>query len=102
MKLAIEVARSAGAPVAVHASTAEGRRRATLAGAETIEHGDDGTPVVFKLVDERRVARAARRLPQATLTASTRAGRRDVILSRSASPGSAPHSARRSTPASRF
>jgi imidazolonepropionase-like amidohydrolase len=44
MKLAIEVARSAGAPVAVHASTAEGMRRATLAGAETIEHGDDGTP----------------------------------------------------------
>jgi imidazolonepropionase-like amidohydrolase len=31
-------------------------RRATLAGAETIEHGDDGTPEVFKLMVERNVA----------------------------------------------
>ena len=44
MKLAVETARSAGVPVSVHASTPEGMRRATLAGAETIEHGDGGTP----------------------------------------------------------
>ena len=56
MKLAVETARSAGAPVAVHATTAEGMRRATLAGAETIEHGDEGTPEVFRLMAEHHVA----------------------------------------------
>jgi imidazolonepropionase-like amidohydrolase len=56
MKLAVETARSAGVPVAVHSSTAEGMRRAILAGAETIEHGDGGTPEVFKLMVERKVA----------------------------------------------
>jgi imidazolonepropionase-like amidohydrolase len=56
LKLAVEVARSAGIPVAAHASTAEGMRRAVLAGVETIEHGDDGTPEVFRLMKERGVA----------------------------------------------
>lgn len=56
MKLAVETARSAGVPVAVHTTTAEGMRRATLAGAETIEHGDGGTPEVFKLMVEHHVA----------------------------------------------
>jgi imidazolonepropionase-like amidohydrolase len=56
MKLAVETAKSAGVPVAVHSSTAEGMRRAILAGAETIEHGDGGTPEVFKLMVERHVA----------------------------------------------
>jgi len=56
MKLAVETARSAGVPVAVHSSTAEGMRRAILAGAETIEHGDGGTPEVFKLMVEHHVA----------------------------------------------
>jgi imidazolonepropionase-like amidohydrolase len=56
MKLAVETARSAEAPVAVHAQTAEGIRRAILAGAETIEHGDAGTPEVFKLMVERKAA----------------------------------------------
>jgi len=55
MKLAVETAKSAGAPVAVHAMTPEGMRRAVLAGAETIEHGDDGTPEVFKLMAEHHV-----------------------------------------------
>src|SRR5215475_14285867 len=31
-------------------------RRATLAGVETIEHGDGGTPDVFRLMKERNVA----------------------------------------------
>jgi imidazolonepropionase-like amidohydrolase len=31
-------------------------RRAILAGAETIEHGDGGTPEIFKLMVEHRVA----------------------------------------------
>jgi imidazolonepropionase-like amidohydrolase len=56
MKLAVETARSAAVPVSVHASTPEGMRRATLAGAETIEHGNDGTPEIFKLMTERHVA----------------------------------------------
>jgi imidazolonepropionase-like amidohydrolase len=56
MKLAVETARSAGVPVAVHASTPEGMRRAILAGAETIEHGDGGTPEIWKLMVERKVA----------------------------------------------
>jgi len=56
MKLAVETAKSAGVPVAVHCSTPEGMRRAILGGAETIEHGDNGTPEVFKLMAEHRVA----------------------------------------------
>ena len=56
MKLAVETAKSAGVPVAVHTSTPEGMRRAILAGAETIEHGDGGTLEIFKLMVERHVA----------------------------------------------
>ena len=56
MRLAVETARSAGVPVAAHASTAEGMRRATLAGVETIEHGGEGTAETFKLMAEQRVA----------------------------------------------
>jgi imidazolonepropionase-like amidohydrolase len=56
MKLAVETAKSAGVPVAVHSSTPEGMRRATLAGVETIEHGDGGTPEIFKLMAEHHVA----------------------------------------------
>jgi imidazolonepropionase-like amidohydrolase len=56
MKLAVATARDAGVPVAVHTTTPEGMRRATLAGAETIEHGDGGTPEIFKLMVERHVA----------------------------------------------
>jgi imidazolonepropionase-like amidohydrolase len=55
MNLIVSVASSAGRPVAAHASTAEGMRRATLAGVETIEHGDGGTPEVFKLMAEKGV-----------------------------------------------
>src|SRR5262249_28004961 len=55
MKLAVETAHSAGVPVAVHSSTPEGMRRATLAGVDTIEHGDQGTPEIFKLMAEHRV-----------------------------------------------
>ena len=56
MKLAVETAKSAGVPVAVHTSTPEGMRRAILAGAETIEHGNDGTPEIFQLMVEHHVA----------------------------------------------
>ncbi|MFL5619505.1 MAG: amidohydrolase family protein [Gemmatimonadaceae bacterium] len=52
LKRIVEVAASAGRPVVAHASSAEGMRRAVLAGVETIEHGDDGTPEVFRLMRE--------------------------------------------------
>lgn len=52
----VEIARSSGRPVVAHASTPEGMRRAILAGVETIEHGDAGTPEVFRLMKERGVA----------------------------------------------
>lgn len=56
LNAAVEAAHSSGRPVAVHATTAEGMRRAVLAGADTIEHGFNGTPEVFKLMAARGVA----------------------------------------------
>jgi imidazolonepropionase-like amidohydrolase len=56
LKLVVETAKSANVPVSAHATTAEGMRRATLAGVETIEHGDGGTAEVFRLMKERGVA----------------------------------------------
>src|SRR5438105_1133707 len=56
LKLAVETAKSAGVPVAVHSNTAEGMRRAALAGVETVEHGGEGTPEGFKLKAEHHVA----------------------------------------------
>jgi len=56
MKLAVATAADAGVPVSVHAASPEGMRRAALAGAATIEHGDGGTPEVFRLMAERGVA----------------------------------------------
>jgi imidazolonepropionase-like amidohydrolase len=55
LKLIVETAKSSGRPVVAHASTAEGMRRATLAGVETIEHGDRGTAEVFQLMKEKNV-----------------------------------------------
>jgi len=56
LKLMVETAKSSGRPVVAHASTIEGMRRAILAGVETIEHGDDGTLEIFKLMKEKNVA----------------------------------------------
>lgn len=56
LKLIVETAKSSGRAVVAHATTAEGMRRATLAGVETIEHGDDGTAEVFNLMKEKNVA----------------------------------------------
>ena len=52
----VAAAHDAGRPVAAHASSAEAMRRAVLAGVETIEHGDGGTPAVFQLMRQRGVA----------------------------------------------
>ena len=55
MRGAVEAAHSAGRIAAAHASTAEGMRRAILAGVDTIEHGNEGTPEVFRLMREHGV-----------------------------------------------
>jgi imidazolonepropionase-like amidohydrolase len=52
----VEVAKSSGRPVVAHAGTAEGMRRAVLGGVETVDHGDEGTPEVWKLMVEKQVA----------------------------------------------
>jgi imidazolonepropionase-like amidohydrolase len=56
LRLIVQVAGSSGRPVVAHASTAEGMRRAVSAGVETIEHGDQGTPEVFKLMAQKGTA----------------------------------------------
>lgn len=53
---AVNIAKSGGREVAVHSSTPEGMRRSILAGVSTIEHGDDGTAEIFRLMKERNVA----------------------------------------------
>lgn len=55
LNLIVSITKSSGRQVAAHASTAEGMKRAVLAGVATIEHGDGGTPEVFKLMAERGV-----------------------------------------------
>ncbi|HTS87762.1 MAG TPA: amidohydrolase family protein [Gemmatimonadales bacterium] len=52
----VRAAKDAGRPVAAHATTAEGMRRAILAGVETIEHGNDGTPELFRMMHQRGIA----------------------------------------------
>jgi imidazolonepropionase-like amidohydrolase len=64
MKAMVAAAHDSGRPVAVHAATAEGMRRAIVAGADTIEHGYGGTEEIFRMMATRGVAY----LP--TLTAS--------------------------------
>ena len=56
LKKVVEVASSAGRIVAAHAATQEGMRRCIAAGITTIEHGDDGTTEIFKLMKEKNIA----------------------------------------------
>lgn len=56
MAAAVKAAHDAGRPVAAHATTAEGMKRAALAGVDTIEHGDEGTGEVFRLMKDHHVA----------------------------------------------
>jgi imidazolonepropionase-like amidohydrolase len=56
MKLAAQTAHSSGREMAVHAATAEGMMRAVIGGANTIEHGDEGTPEVFRAMAKAGVA----------------------------------------------
>ena len=55
LKTIVEIANSSGRPVAAHATSPEGMRRAILAGVSTIEHGDDGTPEIFQMMKERGI-----------------------------------------------
>jgi imidazolonepropionase-like amidohydrolase len=56
LKVAVLVAKSSGRIVAVHSATEEGMRRAIAAGVTTIEHGDGGTPELFKMMQEKGIA----------------------------------------------
>lgn len=51
----VAAAHDAGRPVAVHASTDEGMRRAVAAGADTIEHGYGGSAATFAAMKARGV-----------------------------------------------
>jgi imidazolonepropionase-like amidohydrolase len=52
----VEAANNSGRPVVAHASTPQGMRNAIMGGVDTIEHGDDGTPEIWKLMVEKNVA----------------------------------------------
>jgi len=56
LKLIVKTAASSGRYVAAHAGTTEGMRRAISAGIKIIEHGDGGTPEIFKLMKDKNVA----------------------------------------------
>ncbi len=56
LRAAVQTAHSLGRPVSAHATTAEGMRRAVLAGVDTIEHGYGGTAKVFRLMKTHGVA----------------------------------------------
>ena len=52
----VRAATDAGRPVAAHAMSPAGIRRAALAGVRTIEHGDEGDLAAFSLMKEKGVA----------------------------------------------
>ncbi|WP_454280707.1 amidohydrolase family protein [Sphingomonas sp. Marseille-Q8236] len=56
IKAAVDAAHDAGRPVAVHAATAEGMRRAIEAGVDTIEHGYGGTAAIFAAMAAGKIA----------------------------------------------
>jgi imidazolonepropionase-like amidohydrolase len=56
LKAAVETAHSEAHPVAVHAASDEGMRRAVVAGVDTVEHGYGGSEATFKLMAQKGVA----------------------------------------------
>jgi imidazolonepropionase-like amidohydrolase len=56
LAVGVQTAHVSGTPVAAHASSVDGMRTAIAAGVDTIEHGDGGTPDIFKLMVEKKVA----------------------------------------------
>jgi imidazolonepropionase-like amidohydrolase len=56
LRALVEEAHLAERPVAAHAMTPEGMRRAVLAGVDSIEHGYKGTEEIFRLMASKNVA----------------------------------------------
>jgi imidazolonepropionase-like amidohydrolase len=56
LALAVRTAHMSGTPVAVHSSSPEGMMNAIAAGVDTIEHGDAGTPEIFKAMAAKHIA----------------------------------------------
>jgi imidazolonepropionase-like amidohydrolase len=56
MAAGVAVAHDAGRLAAAHATTAEGMRRAILAGVDTIEHGYGGTAEIFGMMHDKGIA----------------------------------------------
>ena len=56
LQAAVEAAHSEAHPVAAHAASDEGMRRAAEAGVDTIEHGYGGTEATFRLMARRGIA----------------------------------------------
>jgi imidazolonepropionase-like amidohydrolase len=56
MNAMVAAAHDSGRPVAVHAQSDEGMRRAALAGVDTIEHGFYGSEATFRLMAEKHIA----------------------------------------------
>ena len=56
MKAIVEAAHQIGRPVAAHAGSDAGVRRAVEAGVDSIEHGDGATEATFRLLKQRHVA----------------------------------------------
>ncbi|HEY0610554.1 MAG TPA: amidohydrolase family protein, partial [Chitinophaga sp.] len=56
LQAAVETAASSGRYVVAHAGTAAGMKRAIQAGVHTIEHGDGGTPEIFRMMKEKGIA----------------------------------------------
>ena len=53
---AVAIAKNGGRFVTVHSSTVEGMLRSIKAGVHSIEHGDQGTEEIFKLMKEKGIA----------------------------------------------
>jgi imidazolonepropionase-like amidohydrolase len=56
LEVLVATARDLGRPVAAHANSDEGIRRAVLAGVDTIEHGSEASEATLKLMKEKGVA----------------------------------------------
>ncbi len=56
LRAAVEAAHSEAHPVAVHAASDEGMRRAAEAGVDSIEHGYGGTEATFRLMAGKGIA----------------------------------------------
>src|SRR3984893_428683 len=56
LKALVDTAHALGRPVAAHAMSDEGMRRAAVAGVDSIEHGFEGTEATFRLMAEKAVA----------------------------------------------